>query len=131
EAVGAMGIFDRQLHRFNEEDLLFTESIAHLLSGTLTRQRMQEMLEQQRRLQQTMLETVDALVMEITLRGRIRWVNRACHRLTEFAPEELEDRPIWSALLVPEEASLMQAALDRAAQGQTPSEAEAYLLTKS
>lgn len=130
EAVGAMGIFDRRLHQFNEEDLLFTESIAHLLSSTLTRQRMQATLEQQRRLQETMLDTVDALVMEITLRGRIRWVNRACQRLTEFEPEELEDRPIWNALLIPEEASMMQTALDRAARGPTPIEIEAFLLTK-
>jgi len=129
-AVGAMGLFDRQLHRFNEDDLLFTESIAHLLSGTLTRQRMQETLEQQCRLQQTMLDTVDALVMEITLRGRIRWVNRACQRLTDFEPEELEERPLWNALIASEEANMLQAALDRAAHGQAPVEAETYLLTK-
>ncbi len=130
EPLGAIGTFHSQPGRFGEEDLLFAEAMSHLLSTSLARRELETALREQQRRQEMMLATIDALVVEMSPRGRIRWLNRACLDWTGYETNELVGRPIWGALLVPEEVGQMQQAFDRLLAGESPVEVESYLLTR-
>ncbi|MFO7958312.1 MAG: PAS domain S-box protein [Candidatus Brocadiia bacterium] len=50
----------------------------------------------------TIIETSAALIVVLDADGRILRFNRACRKLTGYAPEEVEGRLVWE-LLIPEE----------------------------
>jgi PAS domain S-box-containing protein len=50
------------------------------------------------------LDTAASLVVVFNRRGHIVTFNRACEKLTGYTLAELQDRPFWDILLVPEEA---------------------------
>ena len=131
QSYGALGAFDRAPRTFTPEDVLFAETIAHLVTTTLSRDRTQKALDDERRLTGAILATVNALVLLLDPSGRISSVNDACARASGFAIQELTARPIWNTLLIHEETRLVQTALDRAANMTAPVECESYVLTKT
>jgi PAS domain S-box-containing protein len=131
DAFGAIGAFSTRPRKFLPEDLLFAETIAHLVSTTIGRDRAQKALEDERRLTQTILAIVNALVLTLDPAGQILSINPACERASGFASRELTTRPIWNTLLVHDDVRQMHDALELVAETEAPVERETLILTKS
>jgi PAS domain S-box-containing protein len=130
ESYGVFGAFGSQPREFARDDLMYAEMIAHLVSTNIARDRTTKILESERRFARKVLETVDALVLVLTPAGRIVRANLACEQVTGFTCDEVRDRPIWSALLVPGEASVVKDLLAGLTARTGPLEHESFLLTK-
>ena len=97
-----------QVREHSKEDLLFAETIAHLVTTTVARSHTEETLAEERHVAESVLETVGALVLMLDAQGRIVHVNRACGRVTGFSPAELKERPIWNVFPLPEEIGMFR-----------------------
>jgi len=129
-SFGALEACTSQLHQFDTEDVLFAETVAHLITTTIARVRAENTLAEERRLSDKVLQTVGAMVLVLDAQGRILRVNHACENITGFSSDEIQGRPIWDVFLVPEEAGVHQAALGKLREGVSPIEFESLLLTK-
>ena len=130
-SFGILGAFSSRPREFSPEDMLFAETIAHLVSTTISRDRVQKALDEERRFTTTILATVDALVLTLDPTGRILSINAACQRATGFKSAELARRNIWNTLLVHDEVALMRAALELVCESNEPVERETFVLTKA
>jgi PAS domain S-box-containing protein len=130
-SFGVLGAFSSRPREFSPEDMLFAETIAHLVSTTISRDRAQRALDEERRFTTTILATVDALVLTLDPAGQILSINSAGQRATGFTSAELAHRNIWNTLLVHDEVALLQAALELVRQSNEPVERETFVLTKS
>lgn len=130
QSFGAVGVYCLQANQFEERDATICEMIAGLLSMNLARQSAEERLCEQQRLSEAVLETLESPVMLFSVDGRVQQMNRAASAISGFAAEELRGRPLWSALLIPEEMIIMKQALDRLKLGETPVRVESFILTK-
>ena len=129
-SFGSLAAYSRQPHHFDEEGLLFIETIAHLLATTIARTKAEESLADQRRLASGVLETVDAIVLMLDSRCNIVQANSACQRVTGFSEAEIKDRPIWNVLTVPEEVGVFQQLPKKLKDATSPVRCESDLLTK-
>lgn len=123
-------ILSPEPHTFQTEDVLLLDAISGVAATSISRRRAEKELSRQQRVRSAILETLEAIVIELTPEGRICTFNRACERVTGFEPTEVKDRHVWSAFLAPEEVVLVQGAFDRLRSGQSPVEFQSYLLTK-
>jgi PAS domain S-box-containing protein len=130
QAFGALMACGTQRQRYTEADALFAETIAHLVSTTIARRRVEKATDYDRRLASGVLETVGAIVLVLDDKGFICDANRACQRLTGFSRAELVGRPIGNVFPVPQEASLFSRIFDKLRRGISPVEYESQLLTK-
>jgi len=130
QSYGVLGAFSNRSQQFARDDLLYAEMIAHLVSSNIARDRAAKILEAERRFTATVLETVDALVLVLTPAGRIVRANSACEQMTGFTSDEVCDRSIWTALLVPGEDDALKAVIARLQAGEGPQDHESFLLTK-
>jgi PAS domain S-box-containing protein len=127
---GTLLVLSPQPHRFEAEDVLLLDAISGVAAASISRRRAESEMIRQQRVRTAILETLEAIVIELSPEGRITTFNRACERVTGFAPFEVKDRHLWSAFLAPEEVVLVQGAFDRLHTGQSPVEFQSYLLTK-
>jgi PAS domain S-box-containing protein len=130
QSFGALLACTRRVHQFDREDMLFVETVAHLVTTTAARVRVEEDFAAERRLAAEVFQTVGAMVLVLDKHGRIVRANRACERITGFSSGEIEDRPIWDVFPVSDEAERFQTTFKRLHQGAPPTEHESQLLTK-
>jgi PAS domain S-box-containing protein len=130
-SFGALGAYSIRPRKFLPDDMLFAETIAHLVSTTISRDRAQKALEEERLLTQTILATVDALVLTLDPAGRILSVNPACQRATGFTATELVQRHIWNTLIAHDDVASMRTALELACTSDEPVERETLIVAKS
>lgn len=76
------------------------------------------------------LDTVGALVVVLDPEGRIVSFNRACERTTGYLSAEVEGRPFWDFLLVPEEVDPVKAVFAQLQTGEVPNAFENYWVAK-
>ena len=129
-AFGALGVYSMQSRRFDEEDAMFAEMIAHLAATTITGKRIENSLAAERRQIDQLRQTVNAMVFKLDPQWRIQEINRTCKRITGFALSDLKNRVIWnvfSAVNHEEEAKRLQEELRN---GKSPVTYEGDLLTK-
>jgi len=129
-ALGALGVYSTAPERFTAGDALFAESISHLIATTIARRQAESALAEASVFRDTVLDTVDALVIVLSPEGHFIHFNRACHRTTGFTPREVKDRQIWSAFLVPQEVALVRDVFARLHAGESPVALESFILTK-
>jgi len=129
-SFGSLAAYSRQPHYFDEEGLLFVETIAHLLATTIARTKAEESLADQRRLTSGVLETVDAVVLMLDSRCNIVQANSACQRVTGFSEAEIVDRSIWNVLTVPGEVGVFEQLLKELKADASPVRYESDVLTK-
>jgi PAS domain S-box-containing protein len=127
---GALGVYGTARREFTFDDVAFAETIAHLLSASIARIRVEQKLEQTSAIQSGVLEMLDAMVMMLDLDGRVLDMNRACEQLTQYRVDEIRNKPLWSALSAPEEADLLEAIFRGARTDQAPNEFDGYVLAK-
>lgn len=130
EAFGALGAYSVCPRHFGKDDILFTETIGHLIATTIGRCRAEEQLLLERRFSQNVLQAVDALVLVLDPQWRIVHVNRACRRTTGFSAEEIVGRAVWNVFTVQEEAGWYRTLMDRCRESGGSVEYESYLQTK-
>lgn len=129
-SFGSLAACSREDRRFDNEDVLFVETIAHLVATTVARRRTELSLAQERRFAAGVLQTVDALVLVLDNQWQIVRINSACEQTTGFSLAEIKDRPIWNVFPVPEEAGMFQRLAKELPPGSSSVEFESYLLTK-
>jgi PAS domain S-box-containing protein len=115
---------------FDEEDVLFVETIAHLASAAISRIRAEESLAEQQRLARGVLQTVEALVLFLNGKGQVVSANPACQRLTGFSLEEIRGRYVWDVFCIPEEAETFRQHMVQLREEKVTVEYESCLLTK-
>ena len=129
-SFGSLAAYSRQPRHFDEEGLLFVETIAHLLATTIARTKAEELLADQRRMVSGVLETVEAVVLMLDSRCNIVQANSACQRVTGFSEAEIQDRPIWNVLTVPEEVGVFEQLPKKLKDAASPVRCESDVLTK-
>jgi len=130
QAYGALLACSRQVQQYDAEDVLFVETVAHLIATTAARVRVEQDFAAERRLAAEVLQTVGVIVLVLDPEARIVRANRACEQLTEFPTDEIEGRPIWDVFPAPDEAELFQSVFKRLHKGVSAMEHESRLLTK-
>lgn len=126
---GTLGVYSKKPQAFQQEDLLFLEAIAHLVTATLARVEYSEQLTQQSAKWQASIDTMAGIHVLLTPAGRIVDCNLACLEMTGFRQENLADRDVASAFLEPKDVQTMREALNQATQTAT-TKFETNLLTK-
>ena len=130
QAFGALGVYLSTPGRFTPSDVLFVETISHLITTTIAREHAERRLAAERTFAATVLETVEALVLVLNPAGRLLKLNRAAEKITGFESDEVFDRPLFNVLIVPEEVDLIKGALERLHNGQSPVAFDSSILTK-
>jgi PAS domain S-box-containing protein len=130
QPFGSLGVYGMAPRDWPREDVLLVESIAHMLTTTIARANAERTLAEEKKFTASVIETMDALMLVLAPDGRILRMNRACRETTGFRPGEVKDRPIWSALLLPEDVSMVKGAFERLRRGEGEVEFECFILTK-
>ena len=128
--VGAIAALSAEPVPIAPGDVAFVDTIAHLLAATVARYDAEDNLSRERHLRKAMLDNMDAIVMELTLDGEIVSLNPATLRIAGFTAEELIGRTFLSALMIPEEAELVDAKFDALLGGQEEQGFCGHLLDK-
>lgn len=130
EPLGALGVYCPDQRKFDTEDVGFAESISYLLAATIARVHAEDELSQQRQLAQSVLDSVDSLVITLDSQGSVLRMNGASEQLLGFSLAELGGKP-WSAMLLnPHDAERFTAFFREALAGQEPRGFDVELLTK-
>jgi len=127
---GALGVYRKKPKQFSTDDLHFVETIAHLLTASVSRATTESHLSRERVLTESLLDLVETLVLTLDARGNLQTINRACERATGFSPAHLQGRPLWQVLIPPDEVEVVQEILQTCLSGVRPCEFEASLLTR-
>ncbi len=130
EAFGALGVYLATPNRFSPSDVLFVETISHLITTTIARDHAERRLAAERTFAATVLETVEALVLVLNPAGRLLKLNRAAEKITGFDSDEVFDRPLYGALVVPEEVELIKGVFEKLQRGEAPVAFDSSILTK-
>jgi len=129
-SFGVLMALSRRQRRFDDEDLLFVETIAHLVAVTIARQWAEKSLAKERRRAAEVLQTVDALVITLNPRWQVVDLNPCCRRATGFSLEEIKNREFWNVFPAAEEAEKLKRRLQGGLAGSAPVKHEGTLLTK-
>jgi len=129
-AFGALAALSRRGLEFVEEDLLFAETIAHLVAATAARKRAEDLLKSERRMAAEVLQTVDALVLTLDTAWQIESLNASGHQMTGFSAEEIRGRAVWSVFAVSEEADAFRSSFEGIDTPDSTVEFNTSLLTK-
>ena len=128
--LGVLAVLDNGPRDFTQSDMRFMETVAQWLTLIVARVQAEKDLERARRFAATLTSTVDALVVELDPQGQIQWVNAACEAITGFLPEELKERTLWNALLIPDEVSLVKEVFARLKTESETLDFDSHVLTK-
>jgi len=79
---------------------------------------------------ETVLDTIDALIVLLDRNGRIVHFNHACEALTGYSLEEVKGELLWDKFILPEEKGVVQAVFARLLDGRISNKGENYWLTK-
>ncbi|HSR53686.1 MAG TPA: PAS domain S-box protein, partial [Acidobacteriota bacterium] len=80
----------------------------HVLHDISRREQMAAELRREQEFSDTVLETLNSLVVVLDSQGRIVRFNKACERLTGYRFAEVRGRTVWEFLLLPEEVEAVQ-----------------------
>ena len=102
----------------------------HIMQDITERKSMETALQQERDFISAVMHTLGALVVVLDREGRIIQFNHACETVTGFSFAEIEGKPLWDALLLPEELDSVRAVFNDLRRGMFPNEHENYWRTK-
>ena len=128
---GALVLAHSRPRQFAVDELQYFEMIAHLVSTTIAHEKTREELERERRFQAAVLDSSLSLTVVLAPNGQVLKTNRAVTKAFGFAADELRDRHITGALLVPEELSVVNQALEQVSKSLNPLLMETWALSKS
>jgi len=130
-ALGTLGVYSARRHDFTSADVFFLESIANLVAISFARRSAEEMAAAHNQRLEALVESSDTPTLELTRDAHIQRCNPALERLSGFSLEEIKDRSLYSAFILPEEMEDVQTSLSSALRNHECVRSECYLLTKS
>ena len=130
QLYGTLGVYSKDANRFAPEDVLFVESVSHVVTSTLAREQAEAARLQQAKFASTVLKTVDALVVFLDEKGKIAGANRMCEQVTGFETETIHGRDFTNVFIPPEEVEAVQNTLGKLRCGLEMVEIESEVLTK-
>jgi len=131
QSFGALVACTSEVRQFDTEDVLFVESVAHLITTTIARVRTEKTLAEERQLFHEVLQAADKMVLVLDVQGRVVRANRACEEVTALSADAIKGRPIWDVFDVPEEMDLFYATLGKLRQGMSPIKHESLVRCKN
>ena len=131
QAAGTVGVYSQVSHQFNRGEVAFAQAVVRLLSPVCARLQCERALEAQNGFVAQTFDTMESLVILLNAEDRITQANRACQQLTDFTAKDLQGRPLWNALMLPEQSGEMQDAVRRARTLGQPVKVESFVLTSS
>ena len=93
-------------------------------------QEMEKALKKERDFIETILNTINALVVVLDTEGRIVLFNHACEKITGYTAEEALGRKVWDFLLIPEEIPRVKGIFNHLVEGEFPNTGENYWVAK-
>jgi PAS domain S-box-containing protein len=87
-------------------------------------------LRKERDFTSAVLSTAGALVIVLDLQGRIVSFNKTCEQVTGYSFDEVNGKPFWNFLLIPEEVQLVKSVFSNLTAGQFPNKFENYWVAK-
>ncbi|BAV32950.1 hypothetical protein SCL_0628 [Sulfuricaulis limicola] len=102
----------------------------HIMTDVTERRHMEKSLKQERDFTATVMDTLGALVLVLDHEGRIIRFNHACEEATGYSFADVQDRPVWDILLLPEELDSVRTVFNNLRSGMFPNEHENYWRTK-
>jgi PAS domain S-box-containing protein len=129
-SFGSLAAYSSRVRHFDDDDVLFVETIAHLVATTIARHRAEESLAEERRQSAVLRQTIDAIVLTLDPQWHPVEANPAFQRITGFSLSDIRNRPVWSALAVPEEAETIRRTLERLSRHTISVDFESRVLTK-
>jgi PAS domain S-box-containing protein len=127
---GVLGAFSSHPRNFGKEDVLFVQMAAQLLGLSLARHQSELALAEQSKFLSAAMDTMEGLVLVLSPEGRILRFNQACSTVTGFHANEVKDRHVWSAFLLPDEVGQFRTTIDKLRAGDAVRKLETFLLTK-
>ena len=109
--AGLLGVYSDVPRKWRHDDVVFVETVAHLLVAFSARLVAEEQLEAERQARIDLQETVNAIVIALDPDGRIVDLNESAQRLTGYTLEEVRGAPFCSKLVPPEETELVEGIL--------------------
>jgi PAS domain S-box-containing protein len=106
--------------RVQERTAELTASTAVLRLEISDRKRAEEALRQERDFIAALLQTLGALVIVLDRAGRVVRFNRACEQASGYTFQEVEGKPIFDLLLLPEEAEATKMVFQNLTFGKSP-----------
>jgi PAS domain S-box-containing protein len=106
-------------------------ALLHIMTDVTERRRMERSLKQERDFISTVMNTLGALVVVLDHEGRIIQFNHACETVTGFSFTEVQGKPFWDILLLPEELDSVRTVFNNLRGGMFPNEHENYWRTKA
>jgi PAS domain S-box-containing protein len=127
---GTLGVYRTQRKEFTLDDACFAETIAHLLSSSIARIKLEEELQGEREVKSSVLELADRMVVSLDMDGRVIAMNRACQQVTKFSLDEARQRPFWDLFIDPEDRDLLEGIFRNARTSNVPNEFDGDLIAK-
>jgi len=123
-------VFELNPRQFGPEDIGFAESISHLLAATMARIHAEDEVARLRQLTQSVLDTVDSLVINLDVRGNLCRMNSTVEKLLGFSLSEVEGKPFATTLLAPSAVEAFATLFREALAGTAPRAGNLELLAK-
>ncbi|MDY0169478.1 MAG: PAS domain S-box protein [Thermoguttaceae bacterium] len=109
--AGFLGVYSNIARKWHPDELVFIETVAHLLVAFSARLLAEEQLAAERHARTELLETINAIVITLDPEGRIVDINQPGQRLTGYSLKEVCGAPFCSKLVPPSEMELVQGIL--------------------
>lgn len=130
QPFGALGVYAARARTFRTEEIVFAETLGHLLSASSARVKLEEELKQERNFRSTVLGMVHAMVLSLDADGRVTYMNPECERITGYKLEEVRGQSFWSLFVAPEEDEWVQRVFRSSVDNAVPSEFVGSLMSK-
>lgn len=129
-SFGVLAAFSSRPSEFDKEDMLLAETIAHLATTTIARQKAEEALAAQKRLSMGVFQLSSSMALVLDAQGQILSANPACEHVTGFSEKELIGRPIFGLFPETQESGAFRQLLLHPPEGEPSVQCENTLLTK-
>jgi len=128
QSLGTLGLYWTQKRDLAPDDVAFVETIACLLSLTLSRARAHTAVDCERAVAAAVLDIIDDPVVVLDTRGRVLVVNWACSQATGRKTKRVRGEPFWEVFAVEEEWDPLRAMVQLVADTATPCQFDGHLL---
>ncbi len=130
QRFGALVLGATAPKKLTSDDLAFLEAVSHLLSFAIARDKIEQILKEERLINTEIYDALPQIVLLLDNQGRILRANRACEELTGFQAHDLVGRMLWNSLAAPECAAALEAEFLQTLTGDKRLRHESSLLTK-
>ncbi len=127
---GVLAVCTSRSRRFDDEDILFAETIAQMVVATIVRTEAESTANDLRRYTSGVLQTIETLVLTLDAQWRIQGINPAAQRATGLSLEDVKNSTLWDTFPIPNESAVLADLTRRLGDGTAASGYEFELTAK-